>query len=36
MTTYNFNPGPAVLPRSVLEQVQDELLAFQGGQLSIL
>jgi phosphoserine aminotransferase len=35
-TVYNFNPGPAVLPRPVLEHVQRELLDYQGGGLSIL
>ena len=33
---YNFNPGPAVLPRPVLEQVQEELLDFNGTGMSIL
>ena len=33
---YNFNPGPAVLPRPVLEKVQEELLDFGGTGLSIL
>ena len=33
---YNFYPGPAVLPRPVLEKVQEELLDFGGTGLSIL
>ncbi len=36
MATYNFNAGPAVLPRPVLEQVQAELLDYQGTGLSIM
>ena len=36
MPTYNFAAGPATLPRPVLEQVQRELLDYQGSQLSIL
>lgn len=34
--TYNFNPGPAILPRAVLEQVQAELLNYQGRGMSIM
>lgn len=33
---YNFNPGPATLPLSVLERVQAELLDYQGQGISIL
>lgn len=33
---YNFNPGPAVLPESVLREVQEELLDFRGSGMSIL
>ena len=33
---HNFNPGPAALPLPVLEQVQRELLDFQGTGMSIL
>lgn len=33
---YNFNPGPAVLPRPVLERAQQELLDYQGRGMSIL
>jgi phosphoserine aminotransferase len=33
---YNFNPGPAVLPLEVLEQVKDELLDYQDTGMSVL
>ena len=33
---HNFNPGPAALPLPVLEQVQQELLDFEGSGMSIL
>ncbi len=33
---YNFNPGPAVLPLSVLERVRDEMVDFRGCGMSIL
>jgi len=33
---HNFNPGPAALPLSVLEQVQGDLLDFAGTGMSIL
>lgn len=33
---YNFNPGPAVLPLSVLEEIQSELTDFHGSGMSIL
>lgn len=33
---YNFNPGPAILPRSVLALAQEELLDYRGTGLSIL
>jgi phosphoserine aminotransferase len=33
---YNFNPGPAAVPRPVLEQVQRELLDFAGSGMSVL
>lgn len=33
---YNFNPGPAILPRPVLEKAQAELLDYQGTGMSIL
>jgi phosphoserine aminotransferase len=33
---YNFNAGPAILPRPVLEQVRQELLDYQGRGMSIV
>ncbi len=33
---YNFNPGPAILPREALERAQRELLDYQGRGMSIL
>src|ERR1700676_3356567 len=33
---YNFNAGPAMLPPSVLEQVQAELRDYQGCGMSIM
>ncbi len=33
---HNFNAGPAVLPRPVLEQVQRELLDYQGSGMSVM
>lgn len=36
MTVHNFNAGPAVLPRAVLERAQSELLDYQGRGMSIL
>ena len=33
---FNFNPGPAVLPVSVLEQIRDEFLDFRGSGMSII
>jgi len=33
---YNFNPGPAVLPLSVLETAQRELLDYKGNGISIM
>ncbi len=33
---YNFNPGPAILPHSVLEHAREELLNYKGTGLSIL
>ena len=35
-TVYNFSAGPAILPRPVLEQVQRELLDYQGRGMSIM
>jgi len=36
MRVYNFSAGPATLPESVLAEVQNELLNFQGQGLSIM
>ena len=33
---YNFNAGPAILPKSALEQAQKELLDYQGAGLSVM
>ncbi len=33
---FNFNPGPATLPLSVLEEVRNELLNYRGEGLSVL
>jgi len=33
---YNFNPGPAILPREVLQQAQAELLDYRGTGISVL
>jgi len=33
---YNFNAGPAILPRPVLEHIQHELLDYEGRGLSIM
>lgn len=33
---YNFNPGPAMLPTEVLQQIQAELLDYQGSGMSIM
>ena len=33
---YNFNPGPATLPLPVLEDVQKELLNYQGSGMSVM
>ncbi len=33
---YNFNPGPAALPLSVLEEVQRDLLNYKGEGLSVM
>ena len=35
-STLNFGPGPAVLPSSVLEQVQQDVMDYRGRGLSIL
>ncbi|MBU1626156.1 aminotransferase class V-fold PLP-dependent enzyme, partial [bacterium] len=36
MRVYNFNPGPAVLPLSVLEKAQADLVDYKGKGLSIM
>ncbi len=33
---YNFNPGPAAIPQSVLEKVRDDLLNYKGEGLSVM
>ena len=33
---HNFNPGPAALPLSVLEEIRDEFLDFKGTGMSVL
>jgi phosphoserine aminotransferase len=33
---YNFSPGPAVLPREVLEQAREELLDWRGDGMSVM
>jgi phosphoserine aminotransferase len=33
---YNFFPGPATLPLSVLEEVQRELLDYRGTGMSVM
>jgi phosphoserine aminotransferase len=35
-TVYNFSAGPAVLPNSVLEKVQHELLDYEGTGMSVM
>ena len=34
-TIYNFSAGPAVLPRTVLEQAQEEMLEWSGSGMSV-
>ena len=36
MTTYNFSAGPAVLPKEVLQQAQDEMLDWHGSGMSVM
>ncbi|MGH8252557.1 MAG: 3-phosphoserine/phosphohydroxythreonine transaminase [Steroidobacteraceae bacterium] len=36
MGVYNFSPGPAVLPREVLEQARDELPDWRGDGMSVM
>ncbi|WP_434779517.1 3-phosphoserine/phosphohydroxythreonine transaminase [Neisseria sp. Ec49-e6-T10] len=35
-TVYNFSAGPAVLPKSVLLQAQEEMLDYQGSGMSVM
>lgn len=35
-TIYNFSAGPAVLPKSVLEQARDEMLDWHGSGMSVM
>jgi phosphoserine aminotransferase len=36
MTIYNFSAGPAVLPKEVLQQAQDELVDWHGSGMSVM
>ena len=36
MRAYNFSPGPAVLPESVLEQAAAEMLDWRGSGMSVM
>ena len=36
MTIYNFSAGPAVLPKEVLQQVQNELVDWHGSGMSVM
>jgi len=36
MTIYNFSAGPAVLPKEVLQQVQNELMDWHGSGMSVM
>lgn len=36
MTCWNFSAGPAVLPAAVLSKVQEELLSYQGSEMSVM
>ena len=36
MTIYNFSAGPAVLPKEVLQQVQNELVEWHGSGMSVM
>ena len=33
---FNFSPGPAALPREVLEQARDEMLDYRGTGMSVM
>lgn len=36
MTIHNFNPGPSVLPPSVLRQLQEEMVNFRSSDISLI
>lgn len=36
MTIYNFSPGPAVLPKEVLQQAADDMLDWHGSGMSVM
>jgi len=36
MTIYNFSPGPAVLPKDVLQRARDEMLDWHGSGMSVM
>ncbi len=36
MRTFNFSPGPAVLPEEVLRQAQEEMLDWHGSGMSVM
>lgn len=36
MTVYNFSAGPAILPKEVLKQAQEEMLNYHGSELSVM
>jgi phosphoserine aminotransferase len=36
MRPYNFSPGPAALPREVLEQARDEMLDWNQSGMSVM
>ena len=36
MRVFNFSPGPAALPKEVLEQARDEMLDWNGGGMSVM
>ncbi len=35
-TTYNFSAGPAILPEEVLQQAKDELMGYNGTEISVM
>lgn len=36
MTVYNFSAGPAILPKNVLKQAQNEFLDYRGSEMSVM